>query len=115
MTFHKPHYLVETAWLAEHLDDADLRVIDCSVDFVLGSDAAGKQTVSVVSGRDAWRSGHIPGSAFVDLTRELKDVSNSALMFAMPDGEQFAAVMSDIGVGPGSRVVLYDSRANIWY
>ena len=30
MTFTQPQYLVETEWLAEHLDDPDLRIIDCT-------------------------------------------------------------------------------------
>jgi thiosulfate/3-mercaptopyruvate sulfurtransferase len=114
MTFSNPQYLVETDWLQGQLDAADLRILDCTVTFRVPDDAARKNAVEILSGREHWQRGHIPGSAFVDLTTELRDPANNRLMFPMPDAERFAAVMSQRGIGPGTRVVLYDAMANMW-
>jgi thiosulfate/3-mercaptopyruvate sulfurtransferase len=114
MTLAYTQILIETDRLAARLDEPDLRILDCTVGFVMREDSAGVQQVEIVSGREEWRKAHLPGSAFVDLTRELKDQSNTRLMFAMPGAEQFSAVMSALGVGPGVTVVLYDSRGNMW-
>ena len=114
MTFTCPQYLVETDWLQTQLDATDLRILDCTVTFRVHDDPARRNAVEIRSGREQWQRAHIPGSAFVDLTTELRDPANKQLMFPMPDAERFAAVMSERGIGPGTRVVLYDAMANMW-
>jgi thiosulfate/3-mercaptopyruvate sulfurtransferase len=117
MTFVNPQYLVETNWLAEHLDDPDLRIVDCT-QYLPGytDDVA----ITTVSGRENYAKGHIPGAAYVDLLGELSDRNRSGIYAPMPPAEQFAAVMGRIGVGDGTRVVLYDDflgmyAARIWW
>ena len=100
MTFARPEYLVETDWLEAHLNDPDLRILDCTVFFAI--DANG---VRLDSGRGAWMEGLIPGSGFADLMQDLSD-RNSPLPFMMPPATQFADAMSRYGVGDGTRVVL---------
>lgn len=114
MEFENPHYLVETDWLQAHLDDPELRVLDCTVYLPNYFDAGAAQKVEIVSGRAHWEQGHIPGSAFADLVQDLCDPLNTRLMFPMPSAAQFAAAMSRYGVGDGTRVVLYDDMLNIW-
>lgn len=114
MTFQNPQYLVETDWLHAHLDDADLRILDCTVYLPNYFDASAAEKVEIVSGRRNWEQGHIPGSAFADLVQDLCDPHNPRFMFPMPPAEQFAAAMSRYGVGEGTRVVLYDDMVNIW-
>src|SRR5262245_22709577 len=109
-----PGQLVETDWLHAHLDDADLRVLDCTVYLPNYFDASAARRVEVVSGRAHWAQGHIPGSAFADLVHDLRDPANPRFMFPMPPAEQFAAAMARLGVGGGTRVVLYDDMASIW-
>lgn len=104
-----PWPLVETAWLAEHLDHGDLRVVECSV--IMKSFEDG--TYTFVGARDEWAEGHIPGSAFVDPLTELKDDDNPLPMM-LPPKSRFAAVMSGLGVGQGARVVLYDRSNHAW-
>ena len=104
-----PQFLVETDWLAANLGADDLRIFDCTVHLVPDPDTVYR----VVSGREDWQAGHIPGAGFLDLQGELSDRS-SALRFTMPSPEQFADAMSSHGVGPGSRVVLYSAGTNIW-
>jgi thiosulfate/3-mercaptopyruvate sulfurtransferase len=100
--------LVETDWLAAHLNEADLRIFDCSVTLVPVDGG-----VRPESGRAAWAAGHIPGSAFADLIADLSDRSNP-LPFMMPPATQFAEVMGRYGVGAGTRVVLYDTGGHMW-
>ena len=101
--------LVSTSWLASQLGEADLRVLDCTVLLAPLPDGG----YAVESGRAAWEQAHIPGSAFADLAGELSD-PRSPLRFTMPTPERFAEAMGALGVGDGNRVVLYDSRANMW-
>ena len=101
--------LVSTQWLSEHLDDADLVVLDCSV-LVEQDETGGMRSVSA---RSAYEKGHIPGAGFADLTGDLSD-NNSPYEFALPTPEQFSAAMGALGVGDDSRVVLYDSYGSVW-
>jgi thiosulfate/3-mercaptopyruvate sulfurtransferase len=103
--------LVEPDWLAAHLSDPDLRILDCTVQ-LLGRDRPGP--LRRESGRSLWESAHIPGSAFVDLMHDLSDPNNPKLAFPMPSAEQFAEAMGRLGVGDDSKVVLYDSAGNAW-
>ena len=103
------HYLVDTAWLGAHLADPDLRVLECTV-FLHALPGHGYRAES---GRAVWAAGHIPRSGFADLTDDLSD-RNSALNYMLPPPEQFASAMSRLGVGEGTRVVLYDRAVNMW-
>ncbi|MDG2112692.1 MAG: sulfurtransferase [Actinomycetota bacterium] len=100
--------LVSTAWLAEHLDDPDVRILECTVDLKPGPGGFVAHPI-----RDQWADGHIPNSAYADLTNDLSE-PNSDLRFTMPTPELFAASMEALGVGQGTRVVLYDRRMTMW-
>jgi len=103
--------LIETDWLAAHLGDPALRVLDCTVH--LSTDpVTGERRVE--SGRAGWEQSHIPGSAFADLIHDLSDPSFTRYSFPLPPAAQFADVMSRLGVGDDSAVVLYDARGNMW-
>ena len=103
-----PAPLIETDWLQEHLQDPDLRVLDCAV--IMQPNEGG---YSFVSGRDEYAQGHIPGSVFVDVLSELCDQGH-VLPLMMPPLEQIAQVMAVRGVGRGTRVVLYDRSNHAW-
>jgi thiosulfate/3-mercaptopyruvate sulfurtransferase len=103
-----PRPLVETDWLAQHLSDPDLRILECTVFFIR------KNTEVVLeSGRGEWEKSHIPGSLFADLIVELSD-PESRFRFTLPREDQFAEAMSELGVGEESRVVLYDRAGTNW-
>jgi thiosulfate/3-mercaptopyruvate sulfurtransferase len=104
-----PEYLVETEWLAAHLDDPALRVLECTT--ILHPLPDGGYRAE--SGLATWEAGHIPGSAFADLTGELSD-RTSSLRFMMPPAAQLVAALSKLGIGSGTRVVLYDRAVNMW-
>ncbi|HYE89616.1 MAG TPA: sulfurtransferase [Terriglobales bacterium] len=111
MPFARPQYLVETDWLAEHLDDPNVRVLECTV--YLHPDASQASGFRVESGRGKWAEGHIPGAGFVCLQEELSDKS-STLRFTMPPAAQFAEALGRAGVGDSVQVVLYDRNVNMW-
>ena len=103
-----PKTLVSTAWLAAHLKDPDLRVIDAS--WYLPDMA-----------RDAkaeYAAGHIPGARFFDID-EITD-TRSSLPHMAPQPEKFVARMRAMGIGDGHQVVVYDgaglfSAARVWW
>ncbi len=103
-----PKTLVSTAWLAAHLKDPDLRVIDAS--WYLPD-----------AGRDAkaeYQAAHIPGARFFDID-EITD-SRSNLPHMAPPPEKFVARMRAMGIGDGHQVVVYDgaglfSAARVWW
>lgn len=89
--------LVTTEWLANELQANDLRVVDAS--YFLPEhkrDAAAE-----------YEAEHIPGAVFMDLA-EIADLSNP-LPNMLPAPEKFASRMQSLGLGDGSRVVLYDN------
>ena len=101
--------LVSTDELAAGLDAEDLRVFDCTV-FLRRSDDG---PYRVEPGRSDFEAGHIPGSAFLDQVDELSD-ADSALRFTALAPDRLAAAFAARGVGPGTRVVLYDRAFNMW-
>jgi thiosulfate/3-mercaptopyruvate sulfurtransferase len=100
--------LVSTEWLEKELGAPDLRLLDCTVASKVRPDGG----VDYRSGREGWERKHIPGSTHVDLHR-LSDRS-SPFPFMLPPPGQFSEAMSELGVGEGTRVVVYDRFMNIW-
>jgi thiosulfate/3-mercaptopyruvate sulfurtransferase len=101
--------LVETDWLEAHLNDADLRVYDCTVFLTPNGDG----TVKIESGRAHFDNGHIPGAGFLDLISDLSDTGQT-LRFMMPSAAQFADAVGKAGLGDGNRVVLYCAGPPMW-
>nr|PZN86078.1 MAG: 3-mercaptopyruvate sulfurtransferase [Pseudomonadota bacterium] len=101
-------YLVETDWLAQHLDAPDLVVLDGSWHLP-------------TSGRNAraeYEQEHIPGALFFDID-EISD-ENSSLPHMLPSTVKFASRMKKMGIGDGMRIVVYDSvgvysAARVWW
>ncbi len=91
------HPLVTTAWLADHLDAPDLRVVD-------GSYYSSPDATDVA---DVFASKHVPGAVFFDI-REIRDRAHAAPLM-LPDAEAFASAVSALGIANDHRVVVYDS------
>jgi thiosulfate/3-mercaptopyruvate sulfurtransferase len=65
--------------------------------------------------RRRYLEGHIPGAVFVDLDKELSDLSIPPEIggrHPLPSAEQFAAAMGRAGIGPHTLVVAYDDTMN---
>ncbi|MFM1982180.1 MAG: 3-mercaptopyruvate sulfurtransferase [Pseudomonadota bacterium] len=100
--------LVSTDWLASALGAPDVRVVDATS--VLASDGR--------SPAAEYEAQHIPGAVFMDLG-EIVDTS-SPLPMMLPSAEKFASRMQSLGLGDGSRIVIYDnspykSAARAWW
>jgi thiosulfate/3-mercaptopyruvate sulfurtransferase len=89
--------LVTTQWLADNLGASDLRVVDATA-FMPGTDR---------DPRSEYEAGHIPGAFFLNLP-ELVD-SNDPRPGMLPPAEKFASRMQALGLGDGSRIVIYDN------
>jgi thiosulfate/3-mercaptopyruvate sulfurtransferase len=84
--------LVSTDWVAEHLNDPQVRVVECSEDVLL------------------YDIGHIPGAVKVDWHTDLQDPVIRDFISA----EQFAALVSRLGIGNDTTVVFYGDKSNWW-
>jgi len=84
--------LVTTEWVAEHVNDPAVRIVESNEDPLLYS------------------SGHIPYAVEVDWTRDLNDPLRRDYL----NKESFEALMSRIGVTPDTTVVFYGDRNNWW-
>ena len=87
-----PEKLVTTDWLAEHLDDPGLVVVESDEDILL------------------YETGHIPGAVKVDWHTELNDPVTRDYV----DAEGFARLMRSKGIGRETTVVFYGDKSNWW-
>src|SRR5581483_8150079 len=100
--------IVSTAWLAAHLGEPDLRVLDATWYLPsLGRDA-----------RAEFRAAHVPGAAYFDID-EIADHGTS-LPHMLPAPAAFARAAGALGVGDGDRVVVYGGKhliasARVWW
>jgi thiosulfate/3-mercaptopyruvate sulfurtransferase len=99
--------LVTTAWLLEHLADADLRVVDIRGYVITRPVAPGVDEATYRGAIDEYRSGHIPGAVFVDWTRDIVDPDDPVpAQLAPPD--RFAQAMAERGIGDATHVIAVD-------
>lgn len=108
MAYDDPKTLVSTQWLAAHLKDPDLRVLDAS--FYLPDMKR--------DAKEEYAAAHIPGARFFDID-EISD-HRSELPHMVPPSEKFITRMRAMGVGDGHQVVVYDgagifSAARVWW
>jgi thiosulfate/3-mercaptopyruvate sulfurtransferase len=100
--------LVTTDWLAKHLGEADLRVVDGTWHMPqLGRDA-----------RAEFEAAHVPGAVFFDIDA-IADRATT-LPHMLPAADEFAAAVGGLGIGSDDRVVVYDTRgvvsaARVWW
>ena len=95
-----PTNLVEPTWLADHLDDPNVVVVDCR--FAL---------MEPDKGRQQYEAGHIPGAHYLDLNRDMSSpVQGHGGRHPLPDWGAFVAKLEAIGVSsePPTLVVAYD-------
>lgn len=93
---NRDSYLVSTDWLAEHLDDPRVRIVDCRFYF------DGRV------GHEEYAKGHIPGA--VHLYYGELATKEDPIAFKMARGEQMKRVMEAHGVGDDTLVVAYDDE-----
>jgi thiosulfate/3-mercaptopyruvate sulfurtransferase len=89
--------LVSTEWLAQHLGEPGLTIVDSSWHMP----ASGR------NGRDEYLAAHIPGARFLDIDA-LSDRSNPA-PHMLPSAADFGAAMERLGIGRDDRIIVYDN------
>ena len=99
--------LVTTDWLAAHLEDEDLRVVDIR-GYVEKTDlGGGRQKADYLAAREEYDGAHIPGAVYVDWTSDITDPDDPvSVQIASP--ERFAGSMGHLGIGDDTSVVIYD-------
>lgn len=90
--YSRPEMLVETDWLAEHLQDAKLCIVDCD-------------------NREAYRRAHIPGAVTFRGHHYLKEREGAPHIMGP---RQFAETMGGLGVGDDTLVVAYDGFSGLY-
>ncbi|MBT8405796.1 MAG: sulfurtransferase [Gemmatimonadetes bacterium] len=90
--YARPQMLVSTDWLAEHLDDPAVVVVESDEDVLL------------------YDTGHIPGAIKIDWHMDLNDPLTRDYL----DAEAFSALMSEKGISRDTTVVFYGDNFNWW-
>lgn len=90
--YANPGVLVDTDWVAAHLKDANVRIVESNEDQLL------------------YPSGHIPGAVQVDWAADLNDQVRRDYL----DKAGFDRLMSKIGVTKDTAVVFYGDKSNWW-
>jgi thiosulfate/3-mercaptopyruvate sulfurtransferase len=108
MAYARPQALVDTAWLAAHLDEPRLKIVDGSF----------KLPGIEPTARADYQNSHLPGAVFFDIDDIAMPSTN--LPHMVPSAGLFAAKMSALGIGDGDRVVVYDgaglsSAGRVWW
>ncbi len=92
MDYARPDVLVETSWVAEHLNDPNVRIVESDEDVLL------------------YEQGHIPGAVKIDWFTELQHPSKRDFLTK----EEFERLMSEKGISNDTVVVFYGDKHN-WY
>ncbi len=90
--YANPAALVSTQWVADHLNDPNVRLIEVDVDTA------------------AYGQGHIQGAVGVNWTTQLGD----PIRRDIPTKEDWAKLLGQAGVGPGTRIIFYGDNNN-WF
>ncbi|HXP02775.1 MAG TPA: 3-mercaptopyruvate sulfurtransferase [Stellaceae bacterium] len=98
MPYAHPEALVSTEWLAAHLADRHVRVLDSSF----------KQPGIAPTARADYDAGHIPGAVFFDIDGVAEP--GTSLPHMIPSAERFAAKMAERGIGNADKVIIYDAN-----
>jgi thiosulfate/3-mercaptopyruvate sulfurtransferase len=107
----RSQFLVETTWLAEHLHDQDIRVVDLRgyVKTTTVDASCGLQDAEYLGAREEYEQEHIPGAVYADWTHDIADPEGDIeAQIASP--AQFSAVMGRLGIGNQHLVVAYDAH-----
>jgi thiosulfate/3-mercaptopyruvate sulfurtransferase len=87
-----PEVLVSTDWVAQHLDDPKVRLVESNEDLLL------------------YDTGHIPGAVKVDWTNDLND----QVVRDYVDREQLQRVLRSRGINQDTTIVFYGDKNNWW-
>lgn len=90
--YARPDFLVSTQWVADHLNDPNIRVVESDEDILL------------------YDQGHVPGAVMIDWQQDLNDRVRRDYL----GKEGFEALLSSKGIGTDTTVVFYGDKNNWW-
>ncbi|MEH6892013.1 sulfurtransferase [Bacillus sp. JJ864] len=92
--------IVTAEWLHEHIQDEQVRIIDCRFDLANPN-----------WGREQYNEAHIPGALYFDLNKDLSSpVTKHGGRHPLPRIEEFVQKLSQAGINEHTTVVAYDSQ-----
>lgn len=91
-SYANPESLVSTDWVAQNLENPNVRLVESNEDILL------------------YGTGHIPGAVHIDWTTDLQD----PVVRDYISPKEFAALCSKNGIGPDTEVVFYGDKSNWW-
>lgn len=93
--------IVTVEWLREHIEDENVRIIDCRFDLANPN-----------WGREKYEEGHIPHALYLDLNLDLSSpIAEHGGRHPLPNIEEFADKLSEAGIDEHTTVIAYDSQA----
>jgi thiosulfate/3-mercaptopyruvate sulfurtransferase len=90
-SYAHPEQLVDTAWVAAHSTDANVRIVDMR--------------------RGGYEAGHVPGAVYLQ-PEAIRDAKNPPTF--LPTPEAFESMMARLGISNTTRVIVYDERGGIY-
>lgn len=91
-SYAHPEYLVDTQWVADHLNDPKVRIVESDEDILL------------------YDQGHIPGAVMIDWQQDLNDRIRRDYL----SREDFERLLSSKGIANDTTVVFYGDKNNWW-
>ncbi|QBD83185.1 sulfurtransferase [Ktedonosporobacter rubrisoli] len=108
MAQERSRFLVETAWLAEHLTDPQLRIVDMR-GYVRAVEHDGVQDAVYIGAPEEYAQEHIPGAVYVDWSKDIVDLDSEVEAQVAPPA-RFVEAMERVGIGDEHLVVAYDTH-----
>jgi len=90
-SYAHPEQLVDTAWVAAHATDANVRIVDMR--------------------RGGYEAGHVPGAVYLQ-PEAIRDAKNAPTF--LPTPAAFESMMARLGISNTTRVIVYDERGGIY-
>ncbi len=110
----REQHLVEASWLAEHLYDPNVQVVDMRGYVKASTNPDGFQTAEYLGARNEYELGHIPGAVYLDWTTDLVDL-NSSIQAQVAPPDKIASALSRAGIGNNTTVVAYDTHPTMQF
>ena len=92
-SYGNPQFLVETAWLARHLNDREIRIVDSR------------------SNPDEYATGHIPGAVYIGVNQMRVALKEPG--FALQPDYEIEELLGQLGITPETMVVAYDDLGGL--
>ena len=104
----RSQFLVETSWLAEHLHDPHLRIVDMR-GYVRTVEHDGIQDAVYGGAREEYEQEHILGAVYIDWSSDIVD-PDADVKAQVASATRFAEVLGQLGIGDQHLVVAYDAH-----